>query len=348
MLATPLAAVADQNPTVTGPESASEKAFVASIQADLMKRFPTAADAEKAGYVRYTGVDETGAISYENGQWQSADITHPSQLWYDAKGNLLGADYSVLVSSSAARPNLWGVNPGRWTEFDGHIHWVTLDRATGKYTYDLWMEDPKYVAAGGDADHPTAAGLVAAHKVTDPTQVATVFHFPSIWDLIVWVKPNPKGAFADKNPDVTGALETRVQAAYDAQCRDAVAGDGNAYYASMASDYVAHNPDGTTDNRDKALHDFETAYSDAKTTMCTTVIHSVHETDSGIVADVTQSYVGATDVQHQPIDSEYRETDTWHVATDGSLAQAVVSIDEVTVAIGGKVVAHVVAPTAAP
>jgi hypothetical protein len=23
---------------------------------------------------------------------------------------------------------------------------------------------------------------------------------PSIWDLIVWVNPNPNGAFADKNP----------------------------------------------------------------------------------------------------------------------------------------------------
>jgi hypothetical protein len=23
---------------------------------------------------------------------------------------------------------------------------------------------------------------------------------PSIWDLIVWVKPNPSGAFAEKNP----------------------------------------------------------------------------------------------------------------------------------------------------
>jgi hypothetical protein len=34
-------------------------------------------------------------------------------------------------------------------------------------------------------------------------QVKRVFLFPSIWDLIVWIKPNPNGAFADKNPLVT-------------------------------------------------------------------------------------------------------------------------------------------------
>jgi hypothetical protein len=32
--------------------------------------------------------------------------------------------------------------------------------------------------------------------------VKRVFLFPSLWDLIVWVKPNPLGAFADKNPNV--------------------------------------------------------------------------------------------------------------------------------------------------
>jgi len=35
--------------------------------------FPMAADAEKAGYVRYTSVDDTGAISYANCNWESAD-----------------------------------------------------------------------------------------------------------------------------------------------------------------------------------------------------------------------------------------------------------------------------------
>src|ERR1700722_2415333 len=194
---------ADENPTYNGPTSASEAAFVKAIQADLNQRFATAADAEKAGYVRYTGEDDTGAISYANMNWQSNDPQHPSQLWYDVNGNLLGADFSVPRRPGDTRPSLWGVNPGRWYEFDGHIHWVTKDPTTGALTYDLWMPNPKFAAGGGNPAHPDAAALVKVGKVKDPSTVATVFEFPALWDLIVWVKPNPKGAFAEKNPLVT-------------------------------------------------------------------------------------------------------------------------------------------------
>ncbi len=193
-------AVADQDATYHGGLSASEKTFVATIASDLMARYPTAADAEKAGYVRYTAEDDTGAISYANQQWQSADIRHPSQLWYDKDGRLLGADFSVLVSSSPPRPQLWGVNPGRWVEFDGHIHWVTKDPGTGQFAYDQWAWDKAFATAGGDPEHPNAATLVAMKKVAAADRVVTIFHFPAIWDLIVWVKPNPSGAFAWKNP----------------------------------------------------------------------------------------------------------------------------------------------------
>jgi hypothetical protein len=202
-----LPALADENPTFNGPASASESAFVKSIQADLNARYPTAADAEKAGYVRYTAEDETGAISYANMQWQSNDDRHPSQLWYDAKGNLLGADFSVL-STGGARPVLWGINPGRWYEFDGHVHWVTKDPATGVVTYDLWLPNDKFAAAGGNPKTPSAATLVKLGKVKEVGDVATIFEFPSIWDLIVWVKPNPSGAFAEKNPTVTPSAKT--------------------------------------------------------------------------------------------------------------------------------------------
>lgn len=191
-------APADQGPTYTGPMSASEQSFVAALQADLTKRFPTAADAEKAGYVRYTNEDETGAISYANMQWQSGDVRHPSQLWYDKDGNLLGADFSVQTDSNQ-RPNLFGVNPGRWVEFDDHVHWVGRD-ANGKQTFDHWIMANKFKAAGGDPAHPTAADLVRMKKVQNTSEVATVFDMPRIWDLIVWVRPNPSGAFAEKNP----------------------------------------------------------------------------------------------------------------------------------------------------
>ena len=200
-LAVSAGARADQPATYTGPESASEKAFVQSIQTDLGARFPTAAAAEKAGYVRYTEPDDTGEISYANMQWTSSDAKHPSQLWYDREGQLLGADFSIPTAQSKTRPNLWGVNPGRWVEFDAHIHWVTKN-ASGKMTYDLYMMDPKVTAAGVDPTKITAQDLVTLKKVTTVTDVVTVFHFPAIWDLIVWVKANPNGAFAEKNPNV--------------------------------------------------------------------------------------------------------------------------------------------------
>ncbi len=35
--------------------------------------------------------------------------------------------------------------------------------------------------------HPTAVTLVAMKKVASASDVMTVFHFPAIWDFIVWV-----------------------------------------------------------------------------------------------------------------------------------------------------------------
>src|SRR6185312_14629280 len=64
LCAFPAAAVADEQPTNTGPLTPSETQFVQSVQKDLMARFPRVSDAEKAGYVRYTAPDNTGAISY--------------------------------------------------------------------------------------------------------------------------------------------------------------------------------------------------------------------------------------------------------------------------------------------
>jgi hypothetical protein len=193
------AALAEQSPTIDTPADASEAAFVKAMQADLDKRFPTAADAVKAGYFRYTDPDDTGAISYANLQWQSSDVHHPSQLWYDKAGNLLGADYSVLTTGDA-RPNVWGIQPGRFYQFGEHIHYVTKDPKTGAFGYDKAVGAAKFVAAGGDLKNPQAATLVKMQRVGSASEVVRIFDFPSIWDLIVWVKPNPNGAFAEKNP----------------------------------------------------------------------------------------------------------------------------------------------------
>ncbi len=201
------AAAATPAPTATlSPvPQGGEVAFVSGIQKDLNARFPTPADAEKAGYFRYGNEDEDGAISYTNLQWQSADPQHPSQLWYDVHGNLLGADFSVLQSNSPAPPALWGVSYRRWVSFREHIHWV-LAGPNGMDVYGA-TSVKKWAAAGGDVDNPQAVTVVKMGKAANVAAVKHVFLFPSIWDLIVWVKTNPDGAFADKNPLVVPSAD---------------------------------------------------------------------------------------------------------------------------------------------
>ena len=65
------------------------------------------------------------------------------------------------------------------------------------------MSADRYAQANnGDYSHPTAAGLVAAKAITDASKAPFVFLYPAIYDVTVWVVPNPLGQFADKNPAV--------------------------------------------------------------------------------------------------------------------------------------------------
>lgn len=185
-------------PKLSPQPQGAEIAFVSSIQKDLMARFPNAAAAEKAGYFRYTNEDNTGSISYANLQWTS-DATHPSQLWYDVNGNLLGADFSE--PNTATPPTLWGILPARWDHFGhAHVHVVYTDKGATVYGHATSFK--KFMAAGGDPMDPTGNTFVKLGMVKDASQVTHAFVFPAMWDLIVWVKPNPNGAFAEKNPTV--------------------------------------------------------------------------------------------------------------------------------------------------
>jgi hypothetical protein len=188
------AARADEQATNMGPLTPSETKFVASVRTDLLARFPNVSDAIKAGYVRYTGADDTGAISYANQQW-TADPTHPSQLWYDKDGNLMGADFSVPRPSGEPRPQLWGIDPGRWYEFNGHVHYVVKDPQSGSMVYDQWIWNNDFVSAGGSLSKPSADTVVKIGKVPSANYIATIFEFPTQWDLIVWVKPHAAGSF---------------------------------------------------------------------------------------------------------------------------------------------------------
>ncbi len=181
--------------TLSPKPQGAEVAFVSGIQKDLDARFSTIAQAQAAGYFRYTNEDNTGAISYANLQWTSNDPQHPSQLWYSVTGQYLGADFSQPYSSEP--PNLWGVNPARWVKFGAHIHYILNNG--GQETYGA-TSIKKFTAAGGDPKNPQADTLVKMGIAKDTASVKRVFLFPAIWDLIVWVTPNPDGAFADKNP----------------------------------------------------------------------------------------------------------------------------------------------------
>ncbi len=185
-------------PSPSPKPQGAEVAFVRSVQGALASRYATVADAERAGYFRFTNEDRSGSISYANLHWQSPDVQHPSQLWYDVHGNLLGADYSVMQSGSPEAPKLWGVNPARWQKFDEHLHYVLAGPPMSSDYHGIGTK--KFLAAGGSLANPSSATLVKMGLVKSPDQVARVFVFPSIWDLQVWVKPNPNGAFAMMNP----------------------------------------------------------------------------------------------------------------------------------------------------
>lgn len=180
---------ADETATCRGPLSPSETAFVQSVQRDLLARFPTVSQATAAGYVRYTNPDDTGAISYANQHW-NADPTHPSQLFYDTDGKLMGADFSVPRPNGEPRPNLWGIDPCRWFEFNGHVHFVLHDPSSGNTYYDQWIWNDQFVADGGSVTNPSPQTLVKIGRVPTVSDVVTIFEMPTQWDLIVWVRPH--------------------------------------------------------------------------------------------------------------------------------------------------------------
>lgn len=207
-------------PTAAPAESASEKQFVAAVSKDLQSRFATTALAAAAGYFRYTGEDQTGAISWVNTSDWKSDPKHPSQLWYDANGHLIGADFSVYQSASHGRPGVWGVSASRWLDFSpAHVHFA-IKTSSG---LQFGGAGPKsFGSIGGSVAQPTKAdvvklsklktwkvlGIPAPHSLAD---VAFVFPFPSVWDLQVWLVPNPLGAFAEYNPDVKPSANAKYQ-----------------------------------------------------------------------------------------------------------------------------------------
>ncbi|MBC5810561.1 MAG: hypothetical protein GIW95_06880 [Candidatus Eremiobacteraeota bacterium] len=186
---------------LSGRPLPAETKFVEDVSADLNARFPTLDAARRAGFVRYTDEDDTGAISYANRRWVSKDAKSPSQLWYDVNGRLIGADFSVLQSSSATPPSLWGVDPSRWVKIGDHVHFGLV--GPNGTTVFGGAALRRFAAQGVTAtSRVTPDDLVAAGLAKRAEDVRFVFQFPAIWDLQMWTTPNRNGAFAEKNPDV--------------------------------------------------------------------------------------------------------------------------------------------------
>jgi len=176
----------------------AERAFISTITPDLHARFPDGRSARAAGYLRYTDEDQDGIITYTDLHWFADDPKHPAQLWYDAHGHLIGADYTAHVADRTQRPSQWGLQPGRWVHFIAHMHYVVRE-PDGSTRYGSLL-NPTYRANGGDPAHPTPQPLVKLGIVKHASDVVAVFQLPEIWIASMWLVPNPNGAFADSDP----------------------------------------------------------------------------------------------------------------------------------------------------
>ena len=187
-------------PEISPRADASEKKFITEASRFLHAHYPTPDAARKGGFIEFTPEDKTGAISWANLHWNSDDYEHPSQVWYDVQGRLIGVDYSILQADQAQTPHLWGIDPRRWTTFRPHIHYG-IKMPDGKVKFGA-TSVAKFKDAGGSIASPTKQTLVNMGIVKSPSDVAFVFLFPAIWDLEFWVVANPNGEFADYNPNV--------------------------------------------------------------------------------------------------------------------------------------------------
>jgi hypothetical protein len=196
--ATPAMSMPMAPSTLSPQPNAAERKFLAMVGPDILSRFPDETAASAGGYLRYTDEDQDGIISFTDLQWFADDPRHPTQLWYDAHGRVIGADYTMPVTDRTKRPNIWGLQPGRWVHFIAHMHYVVKE-PDGTTRYGSLL-NPTYRANGGDPAHPSAQPLVRLGIAKRASDVAAIFQLPEIWIASMWLVPNPKGAFADSNP----------------------------------------------------------------------------------------------------------------------------------------------------
>jgi hypothetical protein len=108
----------------------------------------------------------------------------------------------------------------RWIDFSpAHIHFGIKTPSGVQYG---GAGDKAVARVGGSLTNPTSADVVKIGKLKgwtrlgipapqSPSDVAFVFPFPAVWDLQVWLVPNPLGAFAEHNPNVKPSANAKDQ-----------------------------------------------------------------------------------------------------------------------------------------
>ena len=186
-------------PAMQPKPTAAESAFVSTVSAALLAKYPTAKNAEAAGYVRLTRLSpEDHTYVYTTMTYDKIDRLHPNFLWYDRKGKLVGLDYEYPKWAWPKIPSMtaYPVAASRWVTIEQHMHYAYRIGSGPVQTHGAR-------ALPNLQKDPITAEDLKADKMLPPGATLVWAHFhPACWDLGFWLVPNPNGAFADLNPNV--------------------------------------------------------------------------------------------------------------------------------------------------
>lgn len=181
------------------PLTASEKAFVAKASASLNAAYPTTSAAKTAGFTMlFDTIGDDNTYDWTNMTFNNVTPDRPNFLWYDRHGHLAGADWEFPTSGHAPAPKLgaFPVLAARWVKIPEHVHYAyTVD---GNLKYGAAHATPALRTGTITAAELRANGA----RLPEDAKLKWAMYHPAVWDLAMWTVPNPKGAFADKNPNV--------------------------------------------------------------------------------------------------------------------------------------------------
>ena len=201
-LATPASPSATGIGTAAKRVSTGEQQFINSVTRDLQGRLGTTAQAQSAGYFRYT-VAVKNVTSWVNPNYWKSDAEHPSELLYTANDKLLAAYFSIPRAESGTKPDLWGMSPSRWTASQQHVHFGVK---TPSGIHFGFASPARLTQVGGSVTNPVPQDVVKLGNAKSVSDVAFVFHYPASYVVRMWVVPNSLGPFAADNPSFGATL----------------------------------------------------------------------------------------------------------------------------------------------